>query len=133
MAAKTNRTKLCIYLVDRIFTSKELIFKYVIKYSNIQQKNFFHQDINITSKSKMSPLHVLIDNFRTDVFNDLIRFTETFHVFIDKNANLNQQNDERQTLLHMAIAKPNFTAVSILTNNSNINLDVTEFLFQIKI
>ena len=79
----------------------------------------------------MTPLHVFIDNFQTDMFNDLIQFTETFQVFIDKNANINQQNEAKQTPLHIAIAKPNYTAVNILTNNPSINLNVNNFKFQI--
>ncbi len=75
----------------------------------------------------MTPLHVLIDFFRTDIFTDLIKFTETFHVFIDKNVNINPQNNENQTLLHLAVAKPNYTAVSILIKNQNINFNVSKF------
>ena len=41
----------------------------------------------------------------------------------------NIQNDFKTSLLHLAIAKPNYTAVSILVNQENIDLDVSFFYF----
>ena len=76
----------------------------------------------------MTPLHLLIDSFQTDSYGDLIKFTETFQIFIERNANLNIQNNFKKSLLHLAIAKPNYTAVSILVNQENIDLDVSFFL-----
>ena len=79
----------------------------------------------------MTPLHLLIDSFQTDSYGDLIKFTETFQIFIERNANLNIQNDFKTSLLHLAIAKPNYTAVSILVNQEYIDLDVSFFIFPI--
>jgi len=74
----------------------------------------------------MTPLHSLINTFETKHLNNLISFTETMHAFLDRKADINLQNESKSSLLHLAVAKPNYTAVSILANQPNINLMVNE-------
>ncbi len=72
----------------------------------------------------MTPLHLLISSFNTHKFSELLRLTETIQIFVDRNADLNLLNDTKKSLLHLAVAKPNYTAVSILINQPTINLNV---------
>jgi len=70
----------------------------------------------------MSPLHLLFEKGNPE----LLSFNETFHVFIERNADLNIQNNFKQTLLHLVIANSNPTAVSMLLEQPDIDIDVSQ-------
>lgn len=55
----------------------------------------------------------------------MFKFTETFNVFIEKNANINHQDDLGLTPLHLAIQKRNFEGALLLINSSAINCNVS--------
>jgi ankyrin repeat protein len=52
-------------------------------------------------------------------------FKETFQVFIERNSNINIQNNFKQTVLHLAVNNSNLMVVLMLINQPGINLDVS--------
>ena len=78
--------------------------------------------MNIQTKlTQMSALHILLNKSSTEMSS----FKETFQVFIDRNANINIQNNFKQTVLHFAVNNSNLMVVLMLINQPGINLDVS--------
>ncbi len=78
--------------------------------------------MNIQTKlTQMSALHILLNKSSTEMSS----FKETFQVFIDRNANINIQNNFKQTVLHLAVNNSNLMVVLMLINQPGINLDVS--------
>jgi hypothetical protein len=67
---------------------------------------------------------LLIRSFETDKMIDLLKLTRILKIFIERNCDLNLQDDMKLSLLHLAVAKPNSTALAILINQHGINLEV---------
>lgn len=84
------------------------------------------QDVNIQTKHKMTPLHLLIETFGTDSFSDLNKLIETFEAFLSRNVYLNFQDDKKSTMLHSALMKPNYTAAEILLNQPELDLTLED-------
>lgn len=78
--------------------------------------------MNIQAKlTQMSALHMLLNKSSTE----MLSFKETFQVFIERNANINIQNNFKQTVLHLAVNNSNLTVVLMLIDQPDINLDVS--------
>ena len=78
--------------------------------------------MNIQTKlTQMSALHILLNKSSTETSS----FKETFQVFIDRKANINIQNNFKQTVLHLAVNNSNLMVVLMLINQPGINLDVS--------
>ncbi|RNA34874.1 ankyrin repeat [Brachionus plicatilis] len=93
-------------------------------------------DVNVCSKSKMTPLHLLVKlnvfpkssesalfSCKNSVSNKKTKFIKTMEVLIDHNCDYNLQDDSGFTALHYAVFKNNFEAAQILLNLENIRLD----------
>jgi ankyrin repeat protein len=84
-------------------------------------------DRNILSKSKLTPLHVLIKSANE---NDII---ETLNFLIlNAKADINAQCESGLTPLHYAVLKNKFKAVNMLIQFTAININVI-FVLKIQI
>ena len=66
----------------------------------------------------------MIRSFETEKMSDLLKLTKIMKCFIERNVNLNLKDDLKLSLLHLAVAKPNCTALAILINQRAIDLEV---------
>jgi ankyrin repeat protein len=112
VSARHCRQKLCAVLIDE-----------------------FKLDKDVLSSSKLTPLHILVKNNVMPKLNDNLtpdesflnkkqKFIDTFNLLMEKNANVNVQDETGFTALHYAVQKANYEAVVLLLK-TNCNLNVS--------
>ncbi|CAF0778612.1 unnamed protein product, partial [Brachionus calyciflorus] len=114
-AAKTCRAELCKYLVDEL-----------------------GYDIDIRSKSKLTPLHLLVKlNILPKISDSSLfscnthdlkkeKFVETFEQLIDHNCDYNAVDETKFSAMHYAVSKNNYEAAVLLLELENIKIDLED-------
>jgi ankyrin repeat protein len=86
--------------------------------------------VNIRSKNLQTPLHMLILNFEGDQIDvDQSLFKLTFKLLVSKNVDINAKDENQMSSLHYAVMKYNHTAVLLLIECSEIQLNVNKDFF----
>ena len=114
--------------VSYLLIYHSFIFGFLELFSNIINKT----DVNVLTKSGLSPLHVLIittiDDESKPEEEKKILCDEIFNIFVKKKVKLNHQDDKGFTALHYAILKNNQYTTMLLTHSKGINLNVNVLL-----